>query len=189
MPVTFDEDYFNNEGYTQYQDYPHFSQRAKWIDDNLPGNILEIGCGYGYLLHHLNLLAKQNYGIDSSIYAETKVDNGIKARFEKIDIKDYSVGVPFDWCVSWNVLDCLIDETDAVAVTTKIKTFAIDQLHIICMSGQNHVDQGYFIRDYAYWRTLLPDAYLVDYETRMVYIPDGQRSLSAIPLNWGLVSQ
>lgn len=134
------------------------------------------------------MLGKENFGIDNSSYADSKVDTNVKARFEKIDVKDYSVVTKFDWCVSWNVLDCLLDETDAIAVTTKIKTFAINQLHIICMSGQRYTDQGYFIKDYAYWRALLPDAYLVDYETKTVYIPDGERVLSAIPLNWGMVT-
>lgn len=186
--MQFDEDYFNGLGYSQYQDYPHFALRADWINKNLSGNILEIGCGYGFLLYHLSLQGKENFGIDNSSYVETKVDTNIKAKFQRIDIKDYSIGTKFGWCVSWNVLDCLIDETDAIAVTTKLKTFAINQLHIVCMSGQNFIDQSYFIRDIIYWRTLLPDAYLVDYQTKKVYIPDGQQTLSAIPLCWGMVT-
>lgn len=188
MSIEFDEAYYTETGYSQYQDYPHFAKRAEWISENLSGNILEVGCGYGYLLHHLSLLGKENFGIDSSAYAEGQADTNVKARFEKIDIKDYSVATKFDWCVSWNVLDCLIDETDALAITTKIKTFATNQLHIICMSGQRYTDQGYFIKDYTYWRTLLPDTYLVDYETKAIYIPDGERVLSGVPLILKLVS-
>lgn len=188
MAIIFNEKYFNEDGYSNYKDYLHFVQRAKWINTNLSGNILEIGCGYGYLLHHLNLLGKENFGIDGSIYVESKVDTDIKAKFEKIDIKDYSVEVKFGWCVSWNVLDCLVDEVDAIAITTKIKTFATNQFHVICMSGKHFTEQGYFIRDYAFWRNLLPDAYLIDYGKRIVYVPNGRKKLSNIPLCWGMVS-
>lgn len=187
--IAFDSNYYNEGvGYNNYRDFPHFAQRANWLNKNLSGSIFEIGCGYGYLLHHLTLLNKENFGIDNSIYAETKVDSEVLAKFERIDIKDYSVGVPYDWCVSWNVLDCLKDDDDAVNITTKINTFANNQLHIICMSKQSYIDQGYFIRDYAYWRNLLPNAYLVDYETSIVYVPNGFRELSEIPLGWGSVS-
>lgn len=190
MSLNFDEEYFvsSSNGYINYRKYPHFSQRAQWIKDNLTGNVLEVGCSYGYMLEELTALSIECYGIDKSSYADTKVNVNIKAKYECIDIKDYSIGIPFDWCVSWNVLDCLDSEADAVLVITKLKTLATNQLHVICMSGQNFIDQGYFIRDYNYWRNLLPDAYLVDYETKTVYVPNGEKLLSKVPLCWGMVS-
>lgn len=186
--VNFDTDYFNKEGYSNYQNYPHFKQRATWVKNNLTGTLLEIGCAYGYLLHELTLQGVECYGIDSSPYVETKVDSELLAKYEKVDIKDYTIGVPYDWCVSWNVLDCLKDELDAQTVATKLKTFATNQLHVICISGYNYTRQGYFIRPYEFWRNLLPDAYLVDYGNRIVHVPSDEKQLSNIPLCWGNVT-
>jgi cyclopropane fatty-acyl-phospholipid synthase-like methyltransferase len=190
MSLNFNESYFNDpdEGYREYQNYPHFNQRATWIKNNLTGNLLEVGCGYGYLLHELTLQGVECFGIDSSPHVDTKVSNDLKARYEKIDIKDYSVGVPYDWCVSWNVLDCLKDEIDAQTIATKLKQFATSQLHVICMEGTHFTKQGYFIRSYEYWRNLLPNAYLVDYDAKIVHVPTGERKLSDIPLCWGMTT-
>ena len=189
LVLVFDETYFNGgNGYSKYQNYPYFTDRASWVKSNLLGNILEVGCAYGYLLHELNLQGVECFGIDKSSHVETKVDSELLAKYEKINIKDYSVGVPYDWCISWNVLDCLVDEADAVLVTTKLKTFATNQLHVICMSGKHFTDQGYFIRDYTFWRNLLLDAYLVDWESRKVYTPNGKPPMSGVPLKGKLVA-
>lgn len=188
-PLTFDDDYFNNKGYSSYQNFPHFAQRAQWISQNLSGSILEIGCAHGYLMTELKALGVIIQGVDRSSYVESQKESGVAGNITIADIKDMVLTKDqYDWIISWNVLDCLSDDVSAQETANVLNGGSINQLHIISMSGDHFIAQGYFIRDYNYWRALLPDAVLIRYEDKRVYNPAG-KSLSKIPLCWGLVSE
>lgn len=186
--LTFDESYFTTkeEGMKDYQNFSHFKERAFWVRDNLSGTILEVGCAFGFLVYELGKLGVESWGLEQSSYALSQSPPENAGKLTLGDIVDLKTS--YDWIISWNVLDCLPDDSHASLVAQALNTYAKNQLHVICMSGQQYTDQGYFIRDYDYWRFLFPDAYLVDHETRTMYVPDGKGSLSGVPLVKNLVS-
>ena len=182
--MIFDEEYFSSVGYTKYRNFPHFRERAKWIKANLVGSILEVGCAYGYLLYELHKIGVTAVGVDISSYVGTQLLPEISDRVLITDIADVVIEEKYDWIVSWNVLDCLDDDQHAIQVAGVLNKGSVDQLHIIqmCERENNYTDQGYFIRDYNYWRSLLPSAYLVSMTPQLVYVPRGKPRLSQIPL-------
>lgn len=190
MSLNFDESYFTtkDEGMKGYRNFPHFKERALWVQANLSGSILEVGCAFGFLIYELDKLGVSIYGVDKSEYAGTQLAPEIANRVSIVDVMDMMIGQDhYDWIISWNLLDCLDDDEHAKNVSYTLNMGG-SQLHVVCMSGQRYTDQGYFIRDYNYWRNLFPDAYLVDHETRTMYVPDGKELLSEVPLVKNLVS-
>lgn len=185
--MSFNETFWNGDnGYGgSYKKFPHFQARARWIKDNLSGSILEVGCAHGYLLEELGALGVTAYGVDISAYAVNQKDPASDIFIGDLALIDWATR--FDWVVSWNVLDCLQSDDHAKRSADTLNTISGDQLHIICMSGNHYTDQGYFIRDYSFWRSLLPSAILIDYETRKIFNPT-QKIFVKIPLCWGLVS-
>lgn len=167
-----------------YQNFPHFKDRAVWIKDNLSGSILEIGCAFGFLIYELNKLGVTAYGLDQSSYALSQAPSEIIDQLALGLIKDLNTN--YDWIISWNVLDCLKDESDALQVAQILTTYATNQLHIIQTDGEeDYTKQGYFIREYDYWRTLLPDAHIIE-EMGFVH---SSLSFSKIPLSFGSRSE
>lgn len=185
MPLAFDEDYFNasETGYKEYRNFPHFRQRAEWVRENLSGEILEVGCAYGYMMFELNQLGMIITGVDKSIYATNRVDDLIANKVVTADVKDIIVSGQYDWMISWNTLDCLDDEDHAVAVAAVLNT-AKNQLHVLCMSEVQgrYTKLNYFIRDVSFWRNLLPNAILVCVECKKVYNPTALE-ISKVPLH------
>jgi len=186
--MIFDEAYFNGAGYKRYYNFLHFTKRANWIKDNLSGKILEVGCAHGYLIYELDKVDVHIAGVDKSEYVGNQLVPSVASRVTIADIT--RVVIPdgyYDWIISWNTLDCLDNEAHAIKVAEKLNE-SKNQLHVLCMSGQNYKDDGYFIKDISYWRNLLPKAYLVCHECGTVYVPEGYRALSQIPLSWEKVS-
>ena len=190
MTLTFGEDYFtvNEEGMKGYKNLSHFKKRAVWVKENLSGNILEVGCAFGFLIYELDKLGVSIYGVDKSEYAGTQLAPEIANRVSIIDVKEMRISQDYyDWIISWNLLDCLDNEAHAQDVAYTLNT-GKNQLHIVCMSGKKYTEQGYFIRGYDYWRELLPDAYLVCWECGKVYTPTGKPELNKIPFSGNRVS-
>lgn len=188
--MIFDEKYFKGDGYGDYINYPHFHQRAQWILQNLSGDILEIGCAHGYLMKELQTLGVIIDGVDKSSYVDSKSVVEVKGNILIADIKDVFLATnQYDWIISWNVLDCL-DDVSAQEIADILNSGGVNQLHVVLMSEKNndYTKQGYFIRDYDYWRGLLPNAILVRYEDGKVFNPTGE-NFSKIPLCWGEVSE
>jgi len=184
MSLKFDESYFttNENGMRKYKNFPHFKDRALWIKDNLSGGILEIGCAYGFLIEELNKLGIMIGGIDISEYAISQANTSIK---DQVKVSSASVIINYyDWIISWNVLDCLQSDEHAFQIAQSLNSHAKNQLHILCMSGKDYIKQGYFVRDYSYWRKLLPNAHLICYKCGTNY----SDLFSKVPLS-GKVSQ
>lgn len=184
MVLDFDESYFNGgDGYSAYKNYPHFKDRALWVQNNLSGTILEVGCAAGFLIYELDLLGIEIFGIDISSYIISQAPSSIKDRISLLDIIDLTLNSPvFDWIISWNVLDCLDSDNYARFVAQALNASAKNQLHIIQTDGdEDYIKQGYFIRDYHYWRNLLPFASIVE-EMGIVHSSFG---FSKIPLSYG----
>lgn len=184
--LSFDEAYFNGNGYGKYQKYPHFKERARWVKDNLTGSILECGCAAGYLIDELDFLGIFIEGIDKSPYIVGNAPVSIADRITIGDIGDLSTLFPsqFDWIISWNVLDCLIDDMNAQQICNQLNTLGKNQLHVLATDGDHFKQQGYFIQNYAYWRNLLPNAHLIE-EMGTV---NSSLSFSQVPLSFERVS-
>lgn len=183
LSLNFDEDYFTSKGMSNYRNYPHFRDRAIWIKNNLSGSILEIGCAFGFFIAELKKLGIIAYGIDSSTYALSQVPLEIVTQVSLLDILDLETH--YDWIISWNVLDCLQSEAHALQRAQILKTYANNQLHVIQTDGsEDYTKQGYFIRDYDYWRILLPNASIIE---QMGFV-HSSFNFSKIPLSFGSVS-
>lgn len=177
----------NGIGYKNYFNYPHFKQRAQWIQDNLSGSILEVGCAAGYLILEARKLGVTISGIDKSKYIVEQSSSEIASQIILDDIVNIDPEkVHFDWIVSWNVLDCLNDDIYAKKVADILNSISVNQLHVLCMSEQRnkYTGLGYFIRDVMFWRGLFPDVVLVCSECRKVYNPT-MFGFSQIPLHVG----
>ena len=183
--MQFDEDYYHGLiGFGNYQNYPHFYKRAEWlynyyIDHNLTGKVYIVGCGYGYVIKHLiedfNVPSNRVKGLEFSAYAYQQATNlGLDQYLTFIDIQDFDFSsIPdLDIVVSWNVLDCLPNETKAQQVINKLNQVTNLQMHIICITNddpnaQKYIDLGYFIKNRAYWANLFTNngTLIIEYHT------------------------
>ena len=189
--MDFDATYFNGEsGYKQYQNYPHFVARALWVSNNLQGKILELGSAYGYLLEELFNIDESIYirGVDKSAFAKSQADLSIKDKIYTVDIANADIQTQYDWIISWNVLDCLDSKAHAIVVANTLNSTRANQLHVLSMEGDKYRELGYFIHDYTYWRSLLPNAILICAECNKVYNPT-EFKFSQIPLHSGKVTE
>ena len=185
--MVFDQAYYEND--LVKAEHPHFAQRATWIVDNYAGKrVIELGCGFGYVIKSLRELAIIAWGVDGSQYA---IDNTEATGFVfHVDAKDSDLKKQ-DFCVSWNFLDCLADEAEAELIMDKINGCDTN-FHVLCTDNgdndsQNYINNGYFIKPMSYWLNLADnDVILVDYHTRDVYNNSGAIN---IPLSWGIMSK
>ncbi|MEE9438981.1 MAG: hypothetical protein V3V14_08285 [Saprospiraceae bacterium] len=184
MSLEFDERFFTEE--IRDEDFPHYLERAKWIDNYIePDSIVYIlGCGFGYLVKHLRDLGVNTFGVDIGDYANQnkKSDYIFKECVATINLTNA------DYIFSWNMLDCL-DETIAPKIATNLNKHSVPQIHIVCCledvkSAQSFLEQGYFIKSIQYWQNLMPNAMFVEYNTEKVYGVDSLK----IPLSAGKVS-
>jgi len=211
MSLQFNEGYFKGEGYGNYRDYPHFLQRAEWIynyitSNSLTGKIYILGCGYGYVIKHLinlGISADRIIGLETSTYAYQEATNlGVEQSLDTTDVKDFdfSAITDIDIIISWNVLDCLLDETTAQEVVAKLNQMANLQFHIICVvdddsDSENYIKLYYFIKNLSYWTNLFgkEEVVLIEYRTGRVWrrdTIDWKREPNwKIPLSWGRVSE
>lgn len=187
MPINFDEKYFTETGYSPYRNAPHFQERARWIQENLAGTILEVGCASGYLIDELDFWGIIIEGIDKSPYIVGRAPVSIADRITIGDIADLSTfySAQFDWIISWNVLDCLDSAAHAEQVCVQLNALSKNQFHVIATDGDHFIQQGYFIQDYAYWRNLLPNAHLIEEMGKV----NSTVSFSEVPLSFGRVSE
>ena len=183
MTLQFDERFFTED--VRDEDFPHYLERAKWIDNYIkPDSIVYIiGCGFGYLVKHLRGLGVNAIGIEIAEYAyNLKKDDSIV--HESIENIDYSNA---HYIFSWNVLDCL-NEQNVMNIASHLNKFSAQQIHIVCCledkTAYKYVNQGYFIKSVSYWQNLMPNAIFVEYGTEKVY---GTETLK-IPLCWDKVS-
>ncbi len=184
MSLEFDERFFTEE--IRDEDFPHYLERAKWIDNYInPNSIVYIlGCGFGYLVKYLRNLGVNAFGVDIGDYAYQNKKNEyiFKECVATINLNNA------DYIFSWNLLDCL-NETLVSKITDNLNNYSVPQIHIVCCledvrSAQSYLDQGYFIKSIQYWQNLMPNAIFVEYGTEKVY---GTNSLK-IPLSWNKVS-
>lgn len=187
MPLIFDEKYFTETGYSPYKNSPHFRERARWIEQNLSGTILEVGCAAGYLIDELDFLGITIEGLDKSSYIVGIAPTSIADRITIGDIANLSTfySSQFEWIISWNVLDCLDSDSHAQQVCSQLNALGKNQLHVIATDGDHFKQQGYFIQNYAYWRNLLPNATIIEEMGRV----NSSLSLSKVPLSFGRVSE
>jgi len=156
-------------------DHPHFKKRADWIKEYIIGNkpkIYILGCGYGFTVKYLRLLGINAYGVELPYaYSQRIVDEIFSCDIKDADMSDA------DYIFSWNVLDCLNEES-VKDVMNNLKKFTCTQVHVICTSDNY---PKYFIKPVSYWKSFLPDAIFVDYCNRI--------GLEGMPLCWHLVSK
>jgi len=182
--MIFDERFFTEE--ISDIDYPHYQKRAEWISNYITPNsvVCILGCGFGYTVKYLRQLGVNVIGIEVAKYAYDRRKDPSIYNQDIVDI-DYSNA---DYLFSWNVLDCL-NEKKAVKIANHLNQFSAQQIHIMCClednSAQKYINQGYFIKSIEYWKSLIPNGFLVEYGTEKVY---GIESLN-IPLSVNKVSE
>ena len=172
MGLIFDESYYNNEIRGNI-DHPHFKQRAEWIKNYIKGEdpkVYILGCAFGWTVKHLRELGVNAWGVEFSYAYEHRVTEYI---FE-CNIKDADLS-DADYIFSWNVFDTLwevyIDD-----IMTNLRKYDCTQIHVMSCSGEY---EGYTIKEKSYWESQLPNAIIVDYETK--------EGLTGLPLCWGMV--
>jgi len=187
--VTFDEAYYISD--LQKSDHPHYSTRADWIIANYGGKrVIELGCGFGQVIKALRDFGVVAWGVDISQHVIDNTDASgfvflASAQAYKNQLKKQ------DFIISWNFLDCLADEAEAILVADALETADINY-HVVCIDdgttqAQEYKDKGYFIKTAQYWLDLLPsDAVLIEYHSRIVHNHVGELLL---PLNWGFISE
>jgi len=192
MPITFDETYFNDGsiGYKNYSNNLRFYQRAEWLSKLGFDHITILGCAYGYTIKHL--IEDFNFtnvkGIEKSKWAVDKATElGLAPYIYPLDAIYYDY-IDTDLIVSWNVMDTLSSEDEALTIANYLNLFKKTQIHILSMSDspntQEYIDMGYFMKPYSYWRSLFPNAYLVCWECKKVYLPtENSPSIGNVPLS------
>jgi len=195
VTLLFDEDYYNagDKGYKDYKDYPHFLERAKFIKEVLQAKkVIVLGGAYGFLTKHLLDLGVESVTIDNSDYAY-KQKNVFDENYIKNDIinlSKYTIFTEADWIVSWNVLDCVSDDSESKQIAEVLNRFKGKQLHIICMNDKSYEEHGYFIRTPSYWEELYPNVCLVNYDGKTITNkPIDYEETKNVPLNWGMVTE
>ena len=183
MTLKFDERFFTEE--IRDEDFPHYLERAKWIDNYITKDsiVYILGCGFGYLVKYLRDLGVNAFGVEIAEYAYNLKKDDLIIHEDIVNV-DY---LNAHYIFSWNMLDCL-NETKAVEIANHLNQFSAQQIHIVCCledkTAHKFINQGYFIKSIQYWQNLMPNAIFVEYGTEKVY---GTESLK-IPLSWDKVS-
>lgn len=85
--VAYEKDYFTQEGYDQYYDFPaHKIRVEKVISIIHPRSVLDIGCGYGFTVRRFLDSGIYAFGIDISKWCEEKAKQIIPNYFKRWDI-------------------------------------------------------------------------------------------------------
>jgi SAM-dependent methyltransferase len=186
--VIFDEAYYVSD--LPKGDYPHYTDRATWIQANYGGKrVIELGCGFGHVIKALRDSGIVAWGVDLSQHA---FDNTVAPGFIFLSsAQDYKNQLRNqDFVISWNFLDCMTDEAEAELVGDALAR-PTTQYHVICVDdgsqqAQDYKDRGYFIMPVSYWLNLLrSDAVIVEYHSRIVHNHTGELLM---PLSWAFVS-
>jgi predicted TPR repeat methyltransferase len=165
-----------------YSDHIKFAKRASWLFKLGYKHITIIGCAYGFTIKHLveTFEFTNVVGIDKSQWAVSKA--------HELGLQDYVIQTDIllhdftntELIISWSVLDTLSSDDEALSIANYLNLFKKTQIHVISMSGDNYKEWGYYIRSYDYWRSLFPDAYLVCWECKKVYTPEGKEPIEVL---------
>lgn len=210
MTFTFGEEFFKSN-YDEYKNYPHFYERALWLNDYYISNkfskkIIIVGCGFGYTIKHLLEinpdLTDKVLGIDISQYCyEKAIEMGLEKHFILSDAIDFDwKNEEIDLICSWNFLDCLPDEQKATELIELFNQNSTSQLHISCISDEtneliDYSSQGFFIRSIDFWANIIGGvaSIIVQYDSGNVYMLNDYNEWVfieglKIPLCWDKVS-
>ncbi len=158
--MIFDELYFNGGHYHPYQDFLHFAARASWIKNFMDANeyihVTILGSCFSFLIKYLvedhGFDSNSVLGIENSSYALSQADvlgYGVTQGYViNADIRTHTYG-PTDLIISWNVLDCMANQTELNTVIGRINTInSVSQVHVFGASEDPthaiYVADGYF---------------------------------------------
>jgi ubiquinone biosynthesis O-methyltransferase len=82
--------------------------------------ILEVGCGYGYLTYSLHLLGHKIKGIDISKKAIDYAKKHFGNYFEVADLKDYKTNKKFDVIIATELIEHLSDPAGFISACSKL---------------------------------------------------------------------
>lgn len=157
MSELYDATFFNGRVYLDYDGYKYLHKgKAQFLARlGVTGNVLEIGCGYGYMVDELNLIdGIVATGIDVSSYAVSRSTSDVtELNIKALDfeIQDY------DWIVSFNVLDNAQSDAEAQAVADILNGSSAKQIHIVIMpnfQNQDHYFHQIIMKDSDWWLSL-----------------------------------
>lgn len=167
----FDEDYYERgleTGKSCYQNYRWIPEltipMAMTIIDLLNikrvDNVLDFGCGKGYLVKALRLLHRRAFGVDISKYALANVDHSVKKFCSSPDVKHCSI---YDICIAKDVFEHVSYE-QILPVLKGIKAIQIFAVIPLGRNGKyfaeaNNLDQSHEIcEDLDWWEHTLQSA-------------------------------
>jgi hypothetical protein len=166
-------------------DHPHFKDRADWVH-SLHGTkpVKVLGCGYGRTVWWLNEMGVEVSGLEKAPYAlkNSYIPDRV---FKTLKI------AKGDFVVSWNLLDAVSSEANALKLIAMINK-ADKSYHVICTDdgrpeAANFKADGYFIRHIDWWlERVAKHVVIVDYFSKKPY---NTRKKLKMPLSWGLISK
>lgn len=110
-PSFFDKNYYTNQHKYTPDWHEGVAQNIINITNGLEGNILDIGCGTGFLMKHLLAHDKNVVGIEISQYAVDNPLPGCEGRIFYGDAADIPYDdKSFDWAVSFSTLEHIPEE-------------------------------------------------------------------------------
>jgi glycosyltransferase involved in cell wall biosynthesis len=131
--VSFDGDYFTN--ISKYDERYH-SDWGKFVTEQMTGsenNIIDVGCGTGYLMKHMLKEGKNVVGIDISEWAVANPISGCEGRIFNGSITDIPYDDDaFDYAVAFSVLEH-IPEQDAIQALKEIRRVSKKAFFMIAM--------------------------------------------------------
>ena len=118
MSEKYSRSYFEGEGYKFYRDSPLYYVIADYILEKKPTSVLELGCGRGYILRHIEDAGIKVLGIDISEHCfHTRViNNFLTMDVTNADLLPWSLKEnKFDICISSDFFEHLTEqEIDSV---------------------------------------------------------------------------
>ncbi len=91
-PTEYEKEYFTEHPYKGYWDFPaHAARVNKLINITHPKSVLDVGCGYGYIVRRLLWKGIPAYGCDISEWCEQQAREIIPGHFVRTPADDLSM--------------------------------------------------------------------------------------------------
>lgn len=137
----YDKDYYERQSHMRGD----YFQLAKWISQNIPGNVFgDVGCGEGYLITDLhNEFGKQVWGVDGSPAFEDFVDKNVRDNIRKLDLTKKQKLNEADTAISMEVGEHLPPKSSDTFVDNIVSTEARTIVFTAAPPGQdgtNHIN-------------------------------------------------
>lgn len=175
MIELYDKIFFTGRVYPDYSKFKHIhKKRAEYLQSlGVSGDVLEVGCAYGYMVEELRLLDINVVGIDISFHAIEQANSEYVTQ-QDLKTLDFTVK-DYDYIISFNCLDNASSEADSIKTASILNKSDAQQIHIVIMEG-NHNSCKYthqvLLKDPKYWTDLYPTAKIICFACWNIYQHD-----------------